>query len=291
MARLSCVGLALLRLPGRALRRRALSSAPIGSSLANAPNSFGCETKPTFTSQSGDGSTACCPPARRTAPGSPPAWSAPRRPTRRRTRRRPGHERHGPDGRRPAGGAVPRSSGCTPTRVRQPPVLLLRHGDAPDPDPPGNLTPRREPAGRAPHQPRQQPAHPGLHGGERRLRHGRAADLQQRPAQPNTSADYTSGNITAGFLYPRLGGAAGRRRRRPARGGRYRASRCCSATRGAPPARPAATGSGGPPAVTSAASTRTVFRAAIDNTNTFNPIAPGRRGAPRCRSRCPRRRT
>jgi hypothetical protein len=101
----------------------------------------------------------------------------------------------------------------------------------------------------------------------------------------NLNTDYVPGNPTAGFLYPRMGslnGDGGGGRREEAMPGvevllRYTWCPAQQTCAGIPdPTRPGRTiggGSGGPPAVTSAAFDPTVFRAAPDNTNTFNPIA------------------
>ena len=93
----------------------------------------------------------------------------------------------------------------------------------------------------------------------------------------NLNTDYSPGNNAAGFLYPRMGSVPGDG---PPGGGRREegmpgvevllqytwcpAGQSCRASHRQPPA------------VTSAAFDPTVFRAAIDNTNTFNPIAPAR---------------
>ncbi len=106
----------------------------------------------------------------------------------------------------------------------------------------------------------------------------------------NLNTDYVPGNPTAAFLYPRLGSAPG-----DAGGGRREAGipgvevllrytfcpagqTCAGIPNGG--GGTVGGGSGGPPAVTSAAFDPTVFRAAIDNTNTFNPIRRAASGNP-----------
>ncbi|HYI36805.1 MAG TPA: hypothetical protein VEX39_09390 [Thermoleophilaceae bacterium] len=99
----------------------------------------------------------------------------------------------------------------------------------------------------------------------------------------NLNTDYVPGNPTAGFLYPRMGSVTGDG---PPGGGRREAGipgvevllryTFCPAGQtcaGIPDGGGGTVGggSGGPPAVTSAAFDPTVFRAAVDNRNTFNP--------------------
>ena len=274
MARLRCVGLALclcLVVPAGASAQQRT----IGSNLANAPNSFGCETKPTFTSQSFDGFYRLSPSGRADCTwfstglvGNPAASSG----------GAPG------DGRVTS---VTIRSGADPPVVR---FTILRLFADPAAGPSNRqccffvteTPPIQAGPGISTHRvslPVERHTNPATNlltqdyvavsavsgtGGLPMFGNGRH----------NLNTDYSPGNFTAGFLYPRMGSVPGDG---PPGGGRREESmpgvEVLLQYTWCPAGQICATGSGGPPAVTSAAFDPTVFRAAIDNTNTFNPIA------------------
>jgi len=269
-AALLALGVLLIAPAGASGQQRTL-----GSNLANAPNSFGCETKPTFTSQSFDGFYRLLPSGRADCTwfstglvGAPAANS----------------------------GGAPGDGRVTSVTIRtgpDPPVVrfqIIRLFANPAAGPSDRQCcffvtetgPIQARPGRSTHLvslPVERHTNPASNlltqdfvavsavsgtGGLPMFGNGRH----------NLNTDYAPGNNTAGFLYPRLGSVPGDG---PPGGGRREegmpgvevllqytwcpAGQTCNGV------------SGGPPAVTSAAFDPTVFRAAIDNTNTFNPIA------------------
>ena len=245
----------------------------LGSNLANAPNSFGCETKPTFTSQSFDGFYRLLPSGQPDCTwfstglvGAPAANS----------------------------GGAPGDGRVTSVTIRSgadPPVVrfqIIRLFADPAAGPSNRqccffvteTPPIQARPGRSTHPvslPVERHTNPATNlltqdfvavsavsgtGGLPMFGNGRH----------NLNTDYSPGNPTAGFLYPRMGS-------RPGDGGGGRREEGIPGVEvllqytWCPAGQICATGPGGPPAVTSAAFDPTVFRAAIDNTNTFNPIA------------------
>ena len=269
-ALLAATGLLLLAPAGASGQQRT-----VGSNLANAPNSFGCETKPTFTSQSFDGFYRLQPSGQPDCTwfstglvGNPAANST----------GAPG------DGRVTS---VSIRSGADPPVVRFQVIRLFADPAAG----PSNrqccffvteTPPIQAGPGISTHRvslPVERHTNPATNlltqdyvavsavsgtGGLPMFGNGRH----------NLNTDYTPGNNTAGFLYPRMGSVPGDG---PPGGGRREESmpgvEVLLQYTWCPAGQICASGPGGPPAVTSAAFDPTVFRAAIDNTNTFNPIA------------------
>lgn len=273
-ARVTCIAIMLaLALPAAA----AGQLRTVGSQLDKEPNSFGCETKPTFTSQSFDGFY------RLLASGQPDCtWFS-------------------SDAK---GGGAPGDGRVTSVSIRSgsdPPVVrfaIIRLYSDP-------ASGSRQCCFFVTETPPIQ-AGPGI------SRHSVSLPVERHtnPAtnlltqdyvavsavsgtgglpmfgngRHNLNADYVSGNPTAGFLYPRMGSVPGDG---PPGGGRREegipgvevllrytfcpAGQTCAGIPDGPGGLGGPGGSGGPPAVTSAAFDPTVFRAAPDNTDTFNP--------------------
>ena len=256
----------------------------LGSRLDKAPNSFGCETKPTFTSQSFDGFY-------RLQPSGQPdcTWFS-------------------TDAN---GGGAPGDGRVTSVTIRSgadPPVVrfqVIRLFANPADGPQARTCcffvtetpPIQVAAGTSTHNvslPVERHTNPATNLlTQDYLAVSAVAGTGGLPlfgnGRHNLNTDYVPGNPTAAFLYPRMGSAPGDVRR----GGRREAGipgvevllryTFCPAgqTCAGIPTGGGGTvggGSGGPPAVTSAAFDPTVFRAAVDNRNTFNPgVARGAR--------------